>query len=122
MSPQVSFSATKATPSGYRVLASNLLTSNNYSVKLSAAALGLVQGEYVTDIRFEFGTVASGFSSVTKPTIQVQVKGTLPDGYQIINRSDVGGQYLNEWQTATSNWVTIVHRFQPVTPLPKTGY
>ena len=54
--------------------------------------------------------------------IQVQVKGTLPDGYQIINRSDVGGQYLNEWQTATSNWVTIVRRFQPVTPLPKTGY
>ena len=106
----------------YRVLASNLLTSNNYSVKLSAAALGLVQGEYVTDIRFEFGTVASGFSSVTKPTIQVQVKGTLSDGYQIINRSDVGGQYLNEWQTATSNWFTIVRRFQPVTPLPKTGY
>ena len=112
----------KTNVNDYRVLASNLLTSNNYSVKLSAAALGLVQGEYVTDIRFEFGTVASGFSSVTKPTIQVQVKGTLPDGYQIINRSDVGGQYLNEWQTATSNWVTIVRRFQPVTPLPKTGY
>lgn len=112
----------KTNVNDYRVLASNLLTSNNYSVKLSAAALGLVQGEYVTDIRFEFGTVASGFSSVTKPTIQVQVKGTLSDGYQIINRSDVGGQYLNEWQTATSNWVTIVRRFQPVTPLPKTGY
>lgn len=112
----------KTNVNDYRVLASNLLTTNNYSVKLSAAALGLVQGEYVTDVRFEFGTVASGFSSVTNPSIQVQVKGTVANGYQIINRSDVGGQYLNEWQTAMSNWVTIVRRFQPVTPLPKTGY
>lgn len=76
----------------------------------------------MTDVRFEFGTVASGFASVINPTIQVQVKGTLANGYQIVNRSDVGGQYLNEWQTALSNWVTIVRRFQPNTPLPKTGY
>ena len=112
----------KTNVNDYRVLASNLLTSNNYSIKLSSAALGLPQGEYVTDVRFEFGTVASGFSSVTKPTIQVQVKGTVSNGYQIINRCDVGGQYLNEWQTAMSSWVTIVRRYQPNTPLPQTGY
>ena len=112
----------KTNTNDYRVLASNLLTSNNYSVSLSAQALGLAQGEYVTDVRFEFGTVASGFASVINPTIQVQVKGTLANGYQIVNRSDVGGQYLNEWQTALSNWVTVVRRFQPNTPLPKTGY
>lgn len=46
-----------------------------------------------------------------KPTIE----------YQIINRADVGGQYLNEWQTAKTTWVTTVRRFN-TTPLPKTGY
>jgi len=106
----------------YRVLATNLLTSNNYSMSLSADALGLSQGEYVTDVRFEFGTVASGFKSMTKPTLQVMVKGDLADGYQIINRADVGGKYLNEWQTAKASWATVVRRYQPTTPLPKTGY
>ena len=75
-------------------LASNLLTSNNYSLSLNAATLGLAQGEYVTDVRFEFGTVPSGFASVVKPTMRVQVLGTVSNGYQIINRADVGGQYL----------------------------
>ena len=105
----------------YRTLASNLLTSNNYSLSLNAATLRLVQGEYITDVRFEFGTVTSGFSSVVKPTMRVQVLGTVSNGYQIINRADVGGQYLNEWQTAKTTWVTTVRRFN-TTPLPKTGY
>ena len=105
----------------YRTLASNLLTSNNYSLSLNAATLRLAQGEYVTDVRFEFGTVPSGFSSVVKPTMRVQVLGSVSNGYQIINRADVGGQYLNEWQTAKTTWVTTVRRFN-TTPLPKTGY
>ena len=105
----------------YRTLASNLLTSNNYSLSLNAATLRLAQGEYVTDVRFEFGTVPSVFSSVVKPTMRVQVLGTVSNGYQIINRADVGGQYLNEWQTAKTTWVTTVRRFN-TTPLPKTGY
>ena len=112
----------KTNLSDYRVLASNLLTSNNYSVNLSPIALGLVQGEYVTDIRFEFGTVASGFASTVKPTIQVMVNDDVANGYQITNRADVGGQYLNEWQTAKATWVTVVYRFEDETPLPKTGY
>ena len=106
----------------YRVLASNLFTGTNYSVNLSPTALGLVQGEYVTDIRYEFGTVASGFASVIKPTLQVRVNETVASNYQIINRADVGGQYLNEWQTAKATWVTVVWRFEDTTPLPKTGY
>ena len=105
----------------YRTLASNLLTANNYSLSLNAATLGLVQGEYVTDVRFEFGTVPSGFTSVVKPAMRVQVLGTVSNGYQIINRADVGGKYLNEWQTAKSPWVTTVRRFQSIS-LPKTGY
>ena len=111
----------KTNLSDYRTLASNLLTSNNYSLSLNAATLGLAQGEYVTDVRFEFGTVPSGFASVVKPTMRVQVLGTVSNGYQIINRADVGGQYLNEWQTTKATWVTTACRFNN-NPLPKTGY
>ena len=111
----------KTNLSDYRTLASNLLTSNNYSLSLNADTLRLVQGEYVTDVRFEFGTVASGFASSVKPTMRVQVLGTVANGYQIVNRADVGGKYLNEWQSAKSSWVTVVRRFQN-TSLPKTGY
>ena len=47
--------------------------------------------------------------------------GTVANNYQIINRVDVGGKYLNEWQTAKDSWVTTVRRFTSDT-LPKTGY
>ena len=105
----------------YRTLASNLLTTNNYTLTLNATTLGLVQGEYVTDVRFEFGTVAPGFQTFINPTIRVQVLGTVSNGYQIINRTDVGGKYLNEWETAKATWVTVVRRLNNPT-LPKTGY
>lgn len=112
----------KTNVNDYRVLASNLLTTNNYSLTLSATALGLGYGEYVTDVRYEFGTVPSSFKSVLKPTMTVQVLGTVSNGYQIINRADVGGKYLNEWQTAKTSWVTKVFKFATSTTLPKTGY
>lgn len=61
-------------------------------------------------------------ASISKEdTMRVQVLGTVSNGYQIINRADVGGKYLNEWQTAKSPWITTVRRFN-TTPLPKTGY
>ncbi|MPM99934.1 hypothetical protein SDC9_147129 [bioreactor metagenome] len=98
------------------------MTTNNYALTLSPTALGLGSGEYVTDVRCEFGTVPSGFQSVVKPTMTVQVLGTVSNGYQIINRADVGGKYLNEWQTAKTSWVTKVYKFATNTTLPKTGY
>ena len=106
----------------YRVLASNLLTTNNYAISLTASSLGLRTGEYVTDIRLEFGSVPSGFVNKFKPTLTVQTLGSLSNGYQIINRADVGGKYLSEWETARTNWVTRVWRINTPAKLPKTGY
>lgn len=106
----------------YRVLASNLLTTNNYAISLAASSLGLRTGEYVTDIRLEFGSVPSGFVNKFKPTLTVQTLGSLSNGYQIINRADVGGKYLSEWETARTNWVTRVWRINTPAKLPKTGY
>ena len=104
----------------YQVLASNLLTSNNYSFGLSA--IPLQAGEVVTDVYFDFGKVPVGFQSVQGPTLSVVVNGNAVNGYQMVNRSDVGGKYQGTWQTAQANWVTIIQKLWNTPDLPKTGY
>ena len=106
--------------SDYQLLASNLLTSSNYSFHLNA--IPMQAGEHVTDIRFEFGKVPVGFQSVAKPTLMVQVLGTAANNYQLVNRADVGGKYQGTWQTAQASWLTIVRRLGPVPTLPQTEY
>ena len=106
----------------YQVLASNLITSSSYSFSLNA--IPMQAGEYVTDIYLDFGKVPAGFQSVVNPTLTVQVLGTIANGYQIINRADVGGKYQGTWQTGQASWVTVVRKLtNTVVPtLPKTGY
>ena len=112
----------KTNYSDYRVLAGNLLSTSNYAFSLSA--LPLMSGEAVTDILFDFGTVPAGFQSSAKATLTVSVSPSAPDGYQIINRSDVGGKYQGTWETGTSSWITIVRNLTAFNPptLPQTGY
>ena len=103
----------------YRVLATNLLSTNNYAFDLSAVQL--MQGEVVTDVRLEFGKVPAGFASVVKPTITVQTSASLANGYQVVNRADAGGQYMSQWETGRAAWITLIVKLnQP--NLPKTGY
>ena len=104
----------------YQVLASNLLTGNNYSFALNA--IPMQAGEVVTDIYFDFGKVPVGFQSVVNPTLSVMVNGNAVNGYQMVNRADVGGRYQGTWQTATASWVTIIRRLWNTPTLPKTGY
>lgn len=104
----------------YRVLASNLLSTNTYSFAFSA--LQLMYGEVVTDIYFDFGTVPSGFQSVIQPTFTVSVSPKATNGYYVVNRADAGGKYQGTWQTANASWITIVRNLTPVITLPKTGY
>jgi hypothetical protein len=106
----------------YQVLASNLITSSNYSFSLNA--IPTQAGEYVTDIYLDFGKVPVGFQSVAQPTLTVTVSGTAANGYQLINRADVGGKYQGTWQTGQATWVTLIRKLTPtyVPTLPKTGY
>ena len=105
----------------YQVLASNLLTSNNYSFSLNA--IPMQASEVVTDIYFDFGKIPVGFQSVVNPTLSVMVNGNAVNGYQMVNRADVGGKYQGTWQTATASWVTIIRSLWSAPPtLPKTGY
>ena len=102
------------------MLASNLLSTNNYSFALNA--IPTQAGEVVTDICFDFGKVPVGFQSVAGPTLSVIVNGNTVNGYQLVNRADAGGQYQGTWQTAQASWVTIVRKYTTTPDLPKTGY
>ncbi|MCI8652863.1 MAG: hypothetical protein HFF11_04115 [Angelakisella sp.] len=103
-----------------RTLASGLSSKTSYTLDCGREALGLAAGEYVTDIRFEFGTVQPGFHEETKPTIYVTALANLGSGYRIINRADVGGRTGDEWITAKDSWITVVWG-QPKGKLPNTG-
>lgn len=114
----------KTNKNGYRVLADNLLSTNRYSFKVDSGSLKLAIGEYVTDIRYEFGTVPAGFKMTEKATVYVYVPSYMGNGYNITNRVDCGGSYQGEWDSSTSAWVTKIHRAPIYTKptLPKTGY
>ena len=94
--------------SSYRTLASGLLTTQSYDLDCSASKLGLMSGEYVTDFRFEFGTVKAGFREENRPMILVTVNQGLTNGYRFANRTDVGGKYNDKWFTSSYTWVTQV--------------
>lgn len=114
----------KTNKNGYRVLADNLLSTNRYSFKVDSGSLKLAIGEYVTDIRYEFGTVPAGFRMTEKATVYVYVPPYMANGYKITNRVDCGGSYQGEWDSSTSAWGTKIHRAPIYTKptLPKTGY
>lgn len=94
--------------SRYRTLAENLSSKTSHTLDCSREALNLAANEYVTEIRFEFGTVEPGFHEETKPVFYVSTLADLEDGYRIINRTDVGGKIGDEWITAKDTWVTVV--------------
>ena len=107
--------------SNYRVLAANLTSQTSHTLDCTPAALKLAANEYITDIRFEFGTVKAGFTEVEAPVFVVNTLATLPDGYRIVNRADVGGKTGEMWVVAKDTWVTV-NLGKPKGSLPKTGF
>ena len=83
----------KTNMNDYRSLAENLQSTNNYQYDLSTQSLGLQSGEYVTDIRFEFGTVPAGFKLTSRMCFTQYVLATVYNQYKLINHVELGGQH-----------------------------
>jgi len=123
----------KTNMNDYRQLATGLNSSNAYQYDLSSLSINVQGGEYVTDIRFEFGTVPGGFKPTVSPIFYGYIMPNVPNGYKAIVRSECGGKYGESWNTASALWTTAVVNtgkssgayapggFYPST-LPKTGY
>lgn len=142
----------KTNYSDYRVLAQNLNSKSQYSYDLSSIALGLNNGEYVTDIRVVFPVAAAGMHESMAPVLYVTVLPNVVNGYQVVNRAEAGCQgassssvsgsvsgstangiytpntgvssISNGWTSSSSQSNTVVSRPQYPVPghLPKTGY
>lgn len=104
----------------YKKAESGLYSNVSYDIDLSAEALDLRSGEYVTDIRFEFTDVPAGFHELTGPSIYVTTMADLATGYRIINRTDVGGCKNDRWAVDKDTWITVVWAKERG-ELPKTG-
>lgn len=109
----------------YRVFATGLSSASSYQYDLSSLALDVQSGEYVTDVRFEFGTVPAGFKVTSAPVFYGYVMPTIPNSYIVIVRSEAGGQFSGVWKTesalCTTNVINNGGGSLPST-LPKTGY
>ena len=109
----------------YRVFATGLSSASSYQYDLSSLALDVQSGEYVTDVRFEFGTVPAGFKVTSSPVFYGYVMPTIPNSYIVIVRSEAGGQFSGVWKTesalCTTNVINNGGGSLPST-LPKTGY
>jgi len=105
----------------WRVAYDNLLSTTNNALVMSPAALGLRSNEHVTEIMYSFGTVRAGFRSVDAPRIEGTVRDGLQNGYEFVNRIDIGGRTGTEWVVGNNVWVTRV--FRPTHGQhPRTGW
>ena len=105
----------------WRVAYDNLSSTSNNALAMSPAALGLGSNEHVTEIMYSFGTVRAGFRSVEAPRIEGTVRDGLQNGYEFVNRVDLGGRTGSEWVVGNGSWVTRVFRPSPG-PHPRTGW
>ena len=103
----------------FRVLKDNLFTNQVYEIDCTK---GLMAGEYITDIKYEFGTVDVGFSEVERPFIYCRTYENLPNGYQFTNRVEVGGWHEMQKVMAEDSYTTIIYAPPIDKKLPKTGY
>lgn len=104
----------------FRVLKDNLFTDRVYEIDCTK---GLMSGEYITDIKFDFGTVDVGFREVERPFLYCKTYEKLPNGYEFTNRVEVGGNYEMQKVKAEDTYVTKI--YAPTVnrgKLPRTGY
>lgn len=104
----------------WRMLEDGLSSKVSYTLDCGRENLKLAADEYVTEFRFNFGTVQPGFCEETGPTIFVTTLANLKDGYRIVNRTDAGGRTGDKWVIGKDSWITVVWN-KDRGNLPKTG-
>ena len=104
----------------FKLLKDNIFTNKVYEIDCTK---GLMSDEYITDIKFEFGSVDVGFREVERPFLYCKVNENLPNGYKFTNKVEVGGIYEMQSVKSDDSFTTSV--YAPTInkgKLPKTGY
>ena len=95
----------KTNRADYRKLATGLNSRVSYSYGLSARALGLESGEYVTDIRMVFDRVEPGFQNTFAPVLSCYALSGLYPGYGVLMRAETGGLRADASANGSSAWI-----------------
>ena len=105
----------------FKVLKDNLFTDRVYEIDLTK---GLQQGEYITDLKYEFERVGIGFREVEKPFLYAKVNSNVKKNEQFTNILTVGGKYDMQTVKHEDKFKTTVISTTPTFDgkLPKTGY
>ncbi len=105
----------------FKVLKDNLFTDRVYEIDLTK---GLQQGEYITDLKYEFERVGVGFREVEKPFLYAKVNSNVKKNEQFTNILTVGGKYDMQTVKHEDKFTTTVISTTPTFngKLPKTGY
>lgn len=97
----------------YILLMEGLNSKENYEINFEEE---LSDNEYLTEIKFEFGSVDIGFCSNENPHFIGVVKETVKSESSFTNIADISGKYDNYNVYDKSKWKTIAIKY-----LPKTG-
>lgn len=104
----------------YMVAKYDLKTTENNYIDLSN--IHLEQGEKITEIKINFGTVKIGFSNIEKPHIFMQMNTNLENDIKIKNytilEGNIGDFKVSDEDTATSTIYNVVEKKK----LPRTGF
>ena len=105
----------------FKVLKDNLFTDRVYEIDLTK---GLQQGEYITDLKYEFEIVGVGFREVEKPFLYAKVNSNVKKNEQFTNILTIGGRYDMQTVKHEDKFTTTVISTTPTFngKLPKIGY
>ena len=98
----------------YVLLMEDLNSKENYEINFEQE---LADNEFLTEIKFDFGTVEKGFNSNENPHIAGKVKENVKSEEIITNTANVFGEFEDYKVTDTSKWKTFCFKL-----LPKTGF
>ena len=94
-------------------------TQNNY---IDLTQIHLEEGEKITEIKINFGTVKVGFCNIEKPHIYMQVNSDLENDTKIKNHTILEGfaqdYKVSDEDTATSTIYNVIEKKK----LPRTGF
>lgn len=104
----------------YMIAKANLNTTQNNYIDLTQ--IHLEEGEKITEIKINFGTVKVGFCNIEKPHIYMQVNSDSENGTKIKNHTILEGfakdYKVSDEDTATSTIYNVIEKKK----LPRTGF
>lgn len=104
----------------YMIAKANLNTTQNNYIDLTQ--IHLEEGEKITEIKINFGTVKVGFCNIEKPHIYMQVNSDLENDTKIKNHTILDGfakdYKVSDEDTATSTIYNVIEKKK----LPRTGF